>query len=48
MSRVSTQTNRSNLEQAFTVAEQLGVAKLLDPEGKTHIFMAGFVVEEDL
>ncbi|XP_017164339.1 dystonin isoform X15 [Poecilia reticulata] len=32
MSRVSTQTNRSNLEQAFTVAEQLGVAKLLDPE----------------
>ncbi|XP_038152184.1 dystonin isoform X1 [Cyprinodon tularosa] len=32
MSRVSTQTNRSNLEQAFTVAEQLGVARLLDPE----------------
>ncbi|XP_039994292.1 dystonin isoform X3 [Xiphias gladius] len=32
MSRVSTQTNRSNLEQAFCVAEQLGVARLLDPE----------------
>ncbi|XP_035982722.1 dystonin [Fundulus heteroclitus] len=32
MSRVSAQTNRSNLEQAFTVAEQLGVARLLDPE----------------
>ncbi|XP_072247219.1 dystonin isoform X1 [Leuresthes tenuis] len=32
MSRVSTQTNRSNLEQAFYVAEQLGVARLLDPE----------------
>ncbi|MED6250904.1 hypothetical protein ATANTOWER_014820 [Ataeniobius toweri] len=32
ISRVSTQTNRSNLEQAFTVAEQLGVARLLDPE----------------
>ncbi|KAM9847860.1 microtubule-actin cross-linking factor 1 [Aulostomus maculatus] len=32
MSRVSTQTNRSNLEQAFGVAEQLGVARLLDPE----------------
>ncbi|XP_035799942.2 dystonin isoform X23 [Amphiprion ocellaris] len=32
MSRVSAQTNRSNLEQAFCVAEQLGVARLLDPE----------------
>uniref|UniRef100_A0A3Q3IQ51 Dystonin n=1 Tax=Monopterus albus TaxID=43700 RepID=A0A3Q3IQ51_MONAL len=32
MSRVSTQTNRSNLEHAFCVAEQLGVARLLDPE----------------
>uniref|UniRef100_A0A3Q3BBV9 Calponin-homology (CH) domain-containing protein n=1 Tax=Kryptolebias marmoratus TaxID=37003 RepID=A0A3Q3BBV9_KRYMA len=32
ISRVSTQTNRSNLEQAFSVAEQLGVARLLDPE----------------
>ncbi|XP_078788449.1 dystonin isoform X11 [Oryzias latipes] len=32
MSRVSAQTNRSNLEQAFSVAEQLGVARLLDPE----------------
>lgn len=34
MSRVSAQTSRSNLEQAFGVAEQLGVARLLDPEGK--------------
>ncbi|KAM4606986.1 dystonin [Polymixia lowei] len=32
MSRVSAQANRSNLEQAFCVAEQLGVARLLDPE----------------
>ncbi|XP_062286760.1 dystonin [Scomber scombrus] len=32
MSCVSTQTNRSNLENAFGVAEQLGVARLLDPE----------------
>ncbi|KAM3862819.1 dystonin [Diretmus argenteus] len=32
MSRVSIQSNRSNLEHAFCVAEQLGVAKLLDPE----------------
>ncbi|XP_035519853.1 dystonin isoform X9 [Morone saxatilis] len=32
MSYVSTQTNRSNLEHAFSAAEQLGVARLLDPE----------------
>ncbi|CAK6951622.1 dystonin isoform X1 [Scomber scombrus] len=32
MSCVATQTNRSNLENAFGVAEQLGVARLLDPE----------------
>uniref|UniRef100_H3DGM8 Calponin-homology (CH) domain-containing protein n=1 Tax=Tetraodon nigroviridis TaxID=99883 RepID=H3DGM8_TETNG len=32
MTRVSAQTNRSNLEQAFCVAEQLGVPRLLDPE----------------
>uniref|UniRef100_A0A672IF00 Dystonin n=1 Tax=Salarias fasciatus TaxID=181472 RepID=A0A672IF00_SALFA len=32
ISSVSAQTNRSNLEQAFCVAEQLGVARLLDPE----------------
>ncbi|XP_039546384.1 dystonin isoform X5 [Pimephales promelas] len=32
MSRVSAQSSRSNLEQAFGVAEQLGVARLLDPE----------------
>ncbi|XP_051945803.1 dystonin-like [Xyrauchen texanus] len=32
MSQVSTQSSRSNLEQAFCVAEQLGVARLLDPE----------------
>lgn len=36
MSRVSTQTNRSNLDHAFGVAEHLGVARLLDPEGKIH------------
>ncbi|XP_066534474.1 dystonin [Hoplias malabaricus] len=32
MSKVSAQSSRSNLEQAFNVAEQLGVARLLDPE----------------
>ncbi|KAJ8013741.1 hypothetical protein DPEC_G00032940 [Dallia pectoralis] len=32
MTRVSVQCSRSNLEQAFGVAERLGVARLLDPE----------------
>ncbi|XP_072533688.1 dystonin isoform X14 [Salminus brasiliensis] len=32
MSKVSAQSSRSNLEHAFCVAEQLGVARLLDPE----------------
>uniref|UniRef100_A0A8B9KKY6 Dystonin n=1 Tax=Astyanax mexicanus TaxID=7994 RepID=A0A8B9KKY6_ASTMX len=32
LSKVSAQSIRSNLEQAFGVAEQLGVARLLDPE----------------
>ncbi|XP_029690730.1 dystonin isoform X9 [Takifugu rubripes] len=32
MTRVSAQTNRSNLEHAFCAAEQLGVPRLLDPE----------------
>lgn len=44
MSCVSTQTNRSNLENAFGVAEQLGVARLLDPEGEslTHCHVGMF------
>lgn len=37
MSKVYRQTNQENLEQAFSVAERdLGVTRLLDPEGKTH------------
>lgn len=36
MTHVSSQTNRSNLEHAFCAAEQLGVARLLDPEGEIH------------
>ncbi|TKS85462.1 Dystonin 230 kDa bullous pemphigoid antigen 230/240 kDa bullous pemphigoid antigen [Collichthys lucidus] len=32
MTHVSSQSNRSNLEHAFCAAEQLGVARLLDPE----------------
>lgn len=36
MGKVYRQTNLENLEQAFNVAERdLGVTRLLDPEGKT-------------
>ena len=36
MGRVYRQTNVENLEHAFNVAERdLGVTRLLDPEGKT-------------
>lgn len=38
MTRVSAQTNRSNLEHAFCAAEQLGVPRLLDPEGERGWF----------
>lgn len=44
MSTVSTQSSRSNLEHAFTVAEQLGVARLLDPEGKSRVRYGLFIV----
>lgn len=38
MGRVYHQTNLENLEQAFDVAERdLGVTRLLDPEGKTSL-----------
>lgn len=38
MGRVYRQTNLENLEQAFGVAERdLGVTRLLDPEGKTAL-----------
>lgn len=33
MEKVSIQSNQENLEQAFAVAESLGVTRLLDPEG---------------
>lgn len=33
MDTVAVQSNSSNLENAFYVAEKLGVARLLDPEG---------------
>lgn len=37
MSKVYRQTNLENLDQAFSVAERdLGVTRLLDPEGMTH------------
>lgn len=35
MEMVSQQSNRENLEQAFEIAESLGVTRLLDAEGKT-------------
>lgn len=39
MGKVYRQTNLENLEQAFGVAERdLGVTRLLDPEGKTGPF----------
>lgn len=34
MNTVAVQSNLANLEHAFFVAEKLGVARLLDPEGK--------------
>lgn len=38
MSKVYRQTNQQNLEQAFSVAErELGVTRLLDPEGETAL-----------
>lgn len=35
MNTVAVQSNLANLEHAFFVAEKLGVARLLDPEGKS-------------
>lgn len=35
METVSQQSNRENLEQAFEIAESLGVTRLLDAEGET-------------
>lgn len=34
MDTVAVQSNITNLENAFYVAEKLGVTRLLDPEGK--------------
>lgn len=43
MNTVAVQSNLANLEHAFFVAEKLGVARLLDPEGK--IATKGFVAK---
>lgn len=37
MEVVSRQSNRENLEQAFEIAESLGVTRLLDAEGERKI-----------
>lgn len=37
MNTVAVQSNLANLEHAFFVAEKLGVARLLDPEGKIAV-----------
>lgn len=37
MERVQIQSNRENLEQAFEVAERLGVTRLLDAEGESWL-----------
>lgn len=43
MERVQIQSNRENLEQAFEIAERLGVTRLLDAEGECprHVTSAG-------
>ena len=42
MERVQIQSNRENLEQAFEVAERLGVTRLLDAEGESWLKFSVF------
>ena len=44
MERVQVQSNRENLEQAFEVAERLGVTRLLDAEGENLEILSIFDV----
>lgn len=37
MEAVARQSNRENLEQAFEIAESLGVTRLLDAEGESEV-----------
>lgn len=39
MEVVSQQSNRENLEQAFEIAESLGVTRLLDAEGEAPLIL---------
>lgn len=49
MGKVYHQTNLENLEQAFDVAERdLGVTRLLDPEGKTSLSRLVFSGDRNL
>lgn len=40
MEVVAQQSNRENLEQAFEIAESLGVTRLLDAEGEKTDFLS--------
>lgn len=46
---VRNQSARANLEQAFSTAEDhLGIARLLDPEGRHHTFTTVFLLNLNL
>jgi len=43
MEKVKGRSNRENLEEAFTLAEaELGIPRLLDPEGASHVVENSF------
>lgn len=42
MELVTRQSNRDNLEQAFEIAESLGVTRLLDAEGTIRLLLSDF------
>lgn len=42
MELVARQSNRDNLEQAFEIAESLGVTRLLDAEGNIQFVSSDF------
>lgn len=44
MELVARQSNRDNLEQAFEIAESLGVTRLLDAEGSLQFVLSKFTL----